>query len=172
MGGGGAEATGEDSLPPSIPPTVLQGRRPTGSHAPIVPNRWPRPGTQPAEGFRARRQRPQHGSPPSAAAQDPPQRCSPTGAAATGNQPLPALPESTSPPLPDVTSSRVQPGASRSAPPPRSRRPALWASGWPRYRHSYAGGFRSNTRGRPLGPARAEKAPPLTPPPTQGSAHY
>lgn len=68
------------------------------------------------------------------------------------------------PPLPDVTSSRVQLGASPTAPPPRPGRPALWASACPRYLHSYAGGFRRHTRGRPFGPAHAGKAPPLTPP--------
>lgn len=64
------------------------------------------------------------------------------------------------PPLPDVTSSRVQLRASRTAPPPRPGRPALWASGWPRYLHSCAGGFKRHTRGRPVGPARAGRPHP------------
>lgn len=63
------------------------------------------------------------------------------------------------PPLPDVTSSRVLPGASRTAPLPRPGRPALWTSRWPRYRPSYAGGCRCHTRGRPFGPTRAGEGP-------------
>lgn len=118
MGGGGAEATGEDSLPPSNPPTTLQGRRPTGSHAPTAPNRGPRPGRAAGGGASELA-----GNASSTVRRcPPPPGTLPSGAHLPGPPPpraisrRPHFRDPRAPPPPDVTPSRVRAGSGPRCP--------------------------------------------------------